>query len=371
MSRAEKKQRAREREERARQRESERIKYDYKETEMAEYSSYKKKQKPAASNGKIFVRTFIIAFALLTVTSLGVTSAIDKIASHNPFNPGDEYKPILEEELELASLIDENSPLFQTFKDSKRANVLLMGVNGGLTDTIMLVSFDMNSKKVDVISIPRDTYFERKGYNGLAEKKLNAAYKGNPVNTAKAVSELLCGMPINYYAVIEYDGVKNIVDSMGGVPMHIEKAMKYRDPYDTPPLVIDIPAGDVVLDGEHAVQFLRYRKGYAEGDLGRVKAQQEFVKSAFKQCIGLNLPTVTKTVFQNVDSDITIGVALGLATKALGISGEDITTYTLPNNPDPDPPYYVYPDKAKTEAMIKEIYSVKETETTEGAVTTN
>lgn len=244
-------------------------------------------------------------------------------------------------------------------------NILLLGVNGNLTDTIMVASFDTKAKHMDLISIPRDTYFHRSGYNGDGENKINAAYRGNPVNTAKAVSEILLGMPINYYAVIDYDGVETIVDSMGGVPMDIEFNMKYTDPYDTPPLVINIPKGPQVLDGEHAVQFLRYRKGYTEGDIGRVKAQQVFMKSAFRQCLSFQLPKIAKTVFNNVESDITIGKATSLATKAMGISGEDIQTYLLPGTPLPDAPYFVIPDAEGTAEMINQIYSIEPKNTTE------
>ncbi|MBE6033363.1 MAG: LytR family transcriptional regulator [Clostridiales bacterium] len=375
MNRAEKKQRAREREERTRQREAERAGYDYTDYQMIQAANIaKKSNKKQVSSGKLFLRTFIIAFIILTAGSLGITSAIDRIANYNPFDLGNEYTPILEEELKLESLIDEDSPFFESFKDSKRANVLLVGVNGGLTDTIMLVSFDMDNKKVDVISIPRDTYYPRKGYDQPAQKKLNAAYRGNPVNTARAVSELLCGMPINYYAVIEYKGVEEIVDSMGGVPMDIpdiqhKGGMYYNDPYDKPPLKIALPAGQRTLNGKEAVQFLRFRHGYAEADIGRVKAQQDFMKSAFKQCIGLNLPSIAKTVFENVDSDIKLGTAIGLATKAVGISGDSITTYILPHNLEPKPPYYVYPDKEKTAEMIRQIYSVQSEQTSEGGIT--
>lgn len=368
MSRAEKKQRAKERAERALQREAEQNGYEYEEYVrlMAAKTAAAKHKK--TSNGKLFIKTFLIAFVLFAGIGIGATTVIDKISNYNPFDIGGERSPILEEELKLDSLIAEESGFSQTFKEANRANVLLLGVNGGLTDTIMLVSFDMDNKKVDVISVPRDTYYKRNGYNGAAELKLNAAYKGNPVNTARAVSEILCGMPINYYAVIEYEGVENIVDAMGGVPMEIpdingKGGMYYTDPYDTPPLKIAIPAGYQVLDGEHAVQFLRFRKGYVEGDLGRVKAQQEFVKSAFKQCLSFNLPTIAKTVFENVDSDISLGTALSLATKAIGISGEDITTYTIPNYPDPDPPYYVYPDEDKVEEMIRMIYDPESVQT--------
>lgn len=380
MSRTEKKQRALERAERARQREIEKGTAAEAKRAASKSASQsktsKKKVKKQASALQIFMKTFVVAFAILTAVSLGVTSAYTKLMDYNPFEKDNQYNPVIDEDLDegedLALLVDENSPLYEQIKDADRANVLLMGVNGNLTDTIMLVSFDRKNKKVDVISIPRDTYYQREGHNGLAEKKLNAAYQGNPVNTAKAVSKILCGIPINYYAVIKYEGVENIVDSMGGVPINIPFNMKYDDPYDKPPLHINLKKGEQVLNGKQAVQFLRYRHGYKEGDIGRVKAQQEFVKNAFKQCLSYKLPTVAKTVFQNVDSDITIGTALSLAGSAAGIGAEDITTYTIPITLDPDPPFYVYPDDDKIKDMIIQIYAGQTSEdqtTTDGAVT--
>jgi len=304
---------------------------------------------------QIFLKTFLIAFVIFVILCTPGLAMFGKVADYNPFDPEGE-KVVLEEELPV--LVDENSPFFEAFQDKKRVNVLLLGVNDGLTDTIMLVSFDMEAKHVDLISIPRDTYYHREGYNGDAENKINAAYRNNPLNTAKAVSEILLGMPINYYAVVDYEGIKNIVDSMGGVPMNIPFHMRYSDPYDKPPLVIDIPEGPQVLNGEKAVQFLRYRKGYVEGDIGRIKAQQEFMKSAFRQCLSFNLPKIARTVFENVESDITLGVATSLATKAVGITADDIKTYLLPGTPLPDAPYYVIPDAEGTAKMIYEIYSI-------------
>jgi len=314
---------------------------------------------------QIFLKTFLIAFVIFVILCTPGLAMFGKVADYNPFDPEGE-KVVLEEELPV--LVDENSPFFEAFQDKKRVNVLLLGVNDGLTDTIMLVSFDMEAKHVDLISIPRDTYYHREGYNGDAENKINAAYRNNPLNTAKAVSEILLGMPINYYAVVDYEGIKNIVDSMGGVPMNIPFHMRYSDPYDKPPLVIDIPEGPQVLNGEKAVQFLRYRKGYVEGDIGRIKAQQEFMKSAFRQCLSFNLPKIARTVFENVESDITLGVATSLATKAVGITADDIKTYLLPGTPLPDAPYYVIPDAEGTAKMIYEIYSIEPKTTTEGAI---
>lgn len=320
----------------------------------------KGKKKPAIG----FLQTFVIAFFGLLLLCTPVMALVDSVANAKPLDSGS----TVELEEKLATLVDSDSPFFETFKDSKRVNILMIGVNGGMTDTIMLTSFDRKSKELDVISIPRDTYYHRPGYDSLAENKINAAYRGDPVNTAYAVSDVLLGMPINYYAVIEYDGLKKIVDSMGGVPMNIPFHMKYKDPYDTPPLVIDIPAGQQVLDGEHAVQFLRYRAGYLEGDLGRVKAQQEFVKSAVKQCLNFNLPKIANTVFENINSDITLGTAVSLATKAVGMNAENMTTYMMPGFPEPESPYYVRPDEEGIENMIKEIYSIEPKTTSDGAI---
>jgi len=187
------------------------------------------------------------------------------------------------------------------------------------------------------------------------------------VGTATAVSDVLMGMPINYYAVIEYDGVRKIVDSMGGVPMNITFHMHYNDPYDKPPLKIDITEGYHVLDGDKAVEFLRFRKGsggypgYTEGDIGRVKAQQEFVKSAFRQAIGITLPKVTKTVLKNVDSDISIGIAVKIATKASGLEGEDLQTYTIPGESGTkNGASYWFPDEDGIEEMLTQIYNTNE-----------
>ncbi len=312
-----------------------------------------------------FLRTFLVAFIVFVLLCTPGLAIFGKVADTNLLGGGDD-NPSLREN--LPAIVDEDSPFFEAFKDKNRVNILLLGVNANLTDTIMLASFDTDAKHVDLISIPRDTYYHREGYNSEGENKINAAYRRDPVNTAKAVSEVLLGMPINYYAVIDYDGVENIVDAMGGVPMDIEFNMKYTDPYDKPPLVINIPKGQQVLDGKHAVQFLRYRHGYLEGDIGRVKAQQKFMKSAFKQCLSFKLPKIAKTVFDNVESDITIGETLKLAGAASGISGDSIETYMLPSTPLPDPPYYVIPDSQGIAKMINQIYSIEPDTTSEGAV---
>lgn len=305
------------------------------------------------TNWKNFGKQFLIYFIAFTLIMIPVQLVLDKMGGIRIFSGTESIMK------DMNYLVDENSPFYQEFKDSKRVNVLVMGVNDGLTDTIMLASYDMEKQRVDVISIPRDTYFYRDGYISAAAHKINAIYsQDGAVGTAKAVSEVLLGIPINYYAVIGYDGVAAVVDSMGGVPMNIPFHMVYNDPYDTPPLKIDIPEGEQVLDGAKSVEYLRFRKGYSQGDIGRVGAQQEFVKAAFKQALGKDLIKVIKTTLKNVDSDLPLGMAVKIGTKALGLEAESMTTYLTPGKSGTsNGASYWRTDSQEIEKMIQEIYA--------------
>lgn len=261
-------------------------------------------------------------------------------------------------------LVESNNSFFLNYKGTEKVNILLLGINTDLTDTIMLASLDVDKKHIDLISIPRDTFYPRAGFKGKAEKKMNAAYQGKVINTAKAVSDLLLGMPIDYYAVVDLKGVKAIVDSMGGVPVNVPFHMYYKDPYDKPPLLIDIPKGYQVLDGETAVKFLRFRKAskgydsYPESDIDRQKAQQQFIKAAFKQSLGPNALKVAKTTYRNVKSDIDIKAAFKLASECSGMTSDNISTHLLPGVAESVSPYYYLPDVHKTQQLINQIYSV-------------
>ena len=308
---------------------------------------------------KTFFKFFLSFLVLFTIIFVPVIKGISGI---NLFKTSDEIEGgTIEDQMDVGVLVSSDSPFFKTFTEANRVNVLMVGVNQNLTDTIMLVSWDMVENSVDVISVPRDTYYERKGYTGAAQKKINSIYGSEGiVGTANAVSDVLYGIPINYYAVVDYDSVRNIVDGIGGVPVTVEKAMKYDDPTDEPPLHINIPAGYQVLDGDHAVQYLRYRKGYSEGDLGRVKAQQAFVKSAFKQALDHGLVSSAKLICKNVESDLTVGAASKFAVKAAGLESSDIETYTVPGEGQyiGDVSYFLQ-DSEATQDMLLEVYHAR------------
>lgn len=304
---------------------------------------------------KTFFKIFFIFLVVFTLVLIPVMKIVSQVQI---FQSEDGVEGSIEEEMSV--LVDPESEFFQAFKNANRVNMLVVGINDNLSDTIMLVSWDMDKDKVDIISVPRDTYYEREGHTGLGEKKINAAYvSGGIVETANAVSDVLMGIPINYYAVVDYDSVKNIVDGVGGVPIDVQQDMKYDDPSDDPPLHINIKKGEQTLDGEKAVQYLRYRKGYKNGDIGRVSAQQEFMKALFKQCLRNGILDSAKLITKNVKSDITIGAISKYALKATGLNADSIETYTMPGEGKyiDELSYYVQ-DVDATKEMLTEIYDM-------------
>ena len=127
------------------------------------------------------------------------------------------------------------------------------------------------------------------------------------------------------------------MDAIGGVEVDVPFHMRYTDPYADPPLDINIEPGEQLIKGDRAMEFLRFRKtnyagysGYSNGDIGRVEAQQGFVKAAIKKALSFKLPLVVKEVYPYVDTDFTLTEATSLAVGSIGLSAENVNFHTLP-----------------------------------------
>ncbi|MBR2736937.1 MAG: LCP family protein [Firmicutes bacterium] len=304
---------------------------------------------------KLFLKFFLTSLVIFILVLVPIVKAVSDVNLFSEDTDGDGIGASADS---AGVFIAETGSFYDKFGDDERINMLAMGVNNDMTDTIMVMSWDMKTDTVDVISVPRDTYYHRTGYDGTTEKKINAIYRSQGVKeSARAVSDVLFGMKINYYAIIDYDSVRTIVDGVGGVPIDVKRDMYYTDPYDTPPLVIDIKKGQQTLDGEHAVQYLRYRHGYANGDLGRVEAQQVFVRSLYDQCIKNGVLSSAKLITKNIKSDLTVGAGIKYAVSAMGLKEGAIDSWTLPGTARyVDEISYFIQDKDATREMIRKIY---------------
>jgi LCP family protein required for cell wall assembly len=334
----------------------------------------KKVKKPAKPKtpGGVFAKFFGIAFAVaIIVCTTGVTLGMHLLDSKPLVKEGTKLPPQIPQTDEKIDVLVPGEGIFATdYKNSKRVNVLLIGnTDEGLSDTIMLASFDPESKDIDIISVPRDTYYARPGYTSAGFLKINSVFHEGFYETALAVHNVLQGIPINYYAVLTYDGVTKIVDSMDGVPMYVPMDMHYTSAWQH--LYIDLKKGQQTLDGDHAVQFLRFRKGYKNGDIGRVEAQQEFVKAAIKRALGLNLPKVADSIQENVESDIRVRTILYLLKESSGVEMSKVESFTLPGASGKinGLSFWVPAEPPEIETMLREVYDGQKA-TTEGAITT-
>ncbi|NYB73716.1 LCP family protein [Sedimentibacter hydroxybenzoicus DSM 7310] len=322
---------------------------------------------------KIFIFSFII-FSLVATTGIYTYT---KYLS--PIDPDD---IIIGEEDNSEDEDDDSAqtPLEKAMKDSKRINVLLVGLEGPRSDTIMLASYDRKTKEANVISIPRDTYYYREGYEKYSDvQKINAVYgmeKEGIHALMKAVEELT-GIPIDNYVTIEYDGLKAAVNAVGGVEFEVPFHMRYIDPYDNPPhgFVINVPAGKQLIKGDKALELLRFRKSnidgyrsYPNGDLGRVQTQQQFIKAAVKKSLSLKLPSVISAVYPHVKTDLTLSDMLGLTKDVIGFSTENLETITLPGTDRMLGKYSFYlADGEKITELVYDMYNVNLTANSEDA----
>ncbi len=165
---------------------------------------------------------------------------------------------------------------------------LVLGIDnvGVNTDVVLLVRYEPEPGVVTVMQLPRDTYFEQNDHairlnHVYASYLIAGATKKEALQkTATTVGEAL-DIDINSAVALDLQVFSDVVDAIGGVPITIPFNMEYRDEEQN--LTISLPAGEMILDGKQAGQFVRFRASYIEGDIGRLDAQKVFMAAFFKK----------------------------------------------------------------------------------------
>ncbi len=212
-------------------------------------------------------------------------------------------------------------------------NVLVLGLDASerLSDVILVVSIDRKQNSAHFLSIPRDTRVEIEGYGF---RKANSAHALGGETLAVKTFERLLGVKMDGYLVINFSGFEKIIDSIGGIPIDVEKPMKYTDVAGG--LYIDIPAGLQVLNGKKAMEYVRYRES-TRGDLGRIERQQGFIWAVIKRLIAKpdKIPMAVSLIQQSLKTDIDLRDALPMAVdfiQSLVLDRQDFLM--LPGKPD-------------------------------------
>ncbi|MDP3385627.1 MAG: LCP family protein [Eubacteriales bacterium] len=313
-----------------------------------------------------FIKVFFVSLLCFALTiSAGIYTYIKFF---NPYdgkdytyveNPAWDKNP---EEIEE----DDLTPLEKAIRNSKRVNILVLGLEGPRSDAMMVVSFDRATAKADIIAIPRDTFFHREGYEAQGQKKVNAIYSASGAQGVMRVFESILKMPIHNYITVDYEGVRKSVDVIGGVEVDVPFHMEYEDPYDNPPLSINIPKGLQILNGQKSLEFLRFRHnndwtvGYPNGDLGRIEAHQTFIKNAVKKTLSFRLPVVIREVYPYIKTDLNLAEMLLLAGDAVNFSTDNLNSTMIPGYATmiDGLSYYVH-DPRLVSDMVDALYEVE------------
>lgn len=254
--------------------------------------------------------------------------------------------------------------------------IMIMGIDehlleddAGRSDTLMVATLDPKKDRAGLISIPRDTRVKIPGYGF---DKINAAYAlGGRELTQRTVENFL-SVPMDHYVAIKVSAFNRIIDAIGGVDIDVEKRMYYEDPWDdNGGLIIDLQPGFQHMDGKTAITYVRYRD--EEGDIGRVKRQQKFMKAVMAQVTSPSiiprLPSIIREVSASVDTDLTVRQLLELAGSLKNAAHNGLKTEMIDGRPVYiDEISYWVPDISDVRTALAETLDIKLTATMIAAI---
>ena len=235
------------------------------------------------------------------------------------------------------------SPIDFNFNFSPRTqNLLLMGVDaaynednpfkGNRSDTMLLVSIAPYGKNINVISIPRDSKVYIAGKNKT--DKINHAFSQGGAKLAVKTVEETFGVKIHNYLAISNAGVIKLIDVLGGLPIYIEKNMKYDDYAGK--LHINLKQGKHILTGKQVEGFLRFRHD-SFGDIGRIRRQQWFFNALISHLkeptVVVKLPEILKIMPEYIQTDLSAYDLAKYLGMAKNIDSSTIQIGTIPGSP--------------------------------------
>ncbi len=312
-------------------------------------------------NLKIFIAAFfILIFIFFSLAGARISSLLKNINPDNgiDFNNADES--YVEEETDFQAMHDVSDAssiddlLYQwavnggeKMSSKNVVNIMLFGVDnygneinkddvrtGSLSDSIVLVSLNKNTKQISLISFMRDsyTYMNIDGKNRFF--KINAAYNwGGPATVVKTIEDNY-KIAIDKYVCVDFASFPKIIDSLGGVTVEVKQyeakeiesffglTIKYGNP--------------VTLNGQAALYFSRIRKCDSDGDISRTRRQRAvimaMIKSAKNATTG-QVNTALDYIFPNIRTNFTRSEILALGTQAIiqGWANYGIVQMTTPN----------------------------------------
>ena len=194
---------------------------------------------------------------------------------------------------------------------------------GSRSDTIMVAKAGGG-----LLAVPRDTLVE---IPGVGEDKINAAFANGGPELAVETLEGFTDLPIDDYVVLNFGGVREIVDALGGITVNVEEPIETEQDGE----YFSIPAGTQELTGTEALAYVRYRGG-PTADIGRIGRQQRFLSALAREVASPEnlprLPATARAIWRNVETNMNPLEAARFAIR-LALSGGDVRAEIYPGTP--------------------------------------
>ena len=307
---------------------------------------------PSGSHQRKNLKYFLLGILILMIGSAGWITVTGIIAFNNisAKNSDDRSSFFLHNgEILPDQLLSEGD---------SRINILSLGIDAaaGLTDSIEIISIDPVNNKIALLSIPRDLHV----YNSAEKRftKINEVYNSGIAACQKAkkacdpkvdaggalikksVAETL-DIQISYFTRIDFNGVKKIVDNLGGIQVNVDKALydsKYPNSTNTGFDPVNIKAGVQNFNGDTALKYARSRQ--STSDFDRARRQQQVINAMRSRALQLNflanpkkITDLITTIGRNFKTDLQANEIISLAKIIASVDNDDITTAILDNGP--------------------------------------
>ncbi len=303
--------------------------------------SAKRRQRSSGVVQKLFTTGLVVLFLMVAgAAGLFVFDQVRQFIAASDMLPA-----FTTEDNETGSVVYEPGKPLPRWEDTERVNILVMGIDQReheqgpwRTDTMLVLTIDPVTVSGGMLSIPRDLWVPIPNYE---EGRINTAHYlgelhdypgGGPALAAKTVQYNL-GVPIHYYARVNFTAFERLVDLIGGIDVYVEEEIAdpaYPDEaYGYDPLYI--PAGSQHFNGEMALKYARTRHT-AGGDFDRAKRQQQILLAVFEQVTRLDLlpqlaprtPELWQTLQDSVVTNLTLDQVIALAQLASEVEPENI-----------------------------------------------
>ena len=243
-----------------------------------------------------------------------------------------------------------------------RLNILAVGTDSveanGRADTILILSLDPKTKDAVLFSIPRDmrVLIPNKGLD-----KINHAFAYRGIDLLEKTVEEFTGLSIHYYGVIDFESFRYIIDALDGVNIFVEKEMHYIDKAGS--LRINLNRGQQILDGEKALEYVRFRSD-ALGDLGRIQRQQKLINAVIDKVLNMEsfakIPTLINNLTDYINTNMHPNDIVTLARIMKNVDRSKIWVETIHGEPQYiDGISYLVPDVQEVKSRIQNLLNNK------------